>query len=105
MAITPDRTAEIRDQHIADLRAALERAAPLLAFAAGREAVGGDPKQAELLMQGAGEAHLQPRHDAAQGLGVAGVVAHGRILRICARPSPIGPSGRRVTPPPPGPRR
>lgn len=44
MAITPDR-AELRDQstadllqHIADLRAAIERVIPLLGYSAGREA-------------------------------------------------------------------
>ncbi|MFJ7131019.1 hypothetical protein [Streptomyces sp. NPDC098101] len=45
---TPTSAADIRDQQIADLRAALQRAVPLLAFAAGREA-DTDPRQSELL--------------------------------------------------------
>ncbi len=35
----PDHTDDIRDQHIADLRAALQRVIPLFSFSAGREAV------------------------------------------------------------------
>ncbi|MFI0768605.1 hypothetical protein ACH4TQ_27515 [Streptomyces sp. NPDC021218] len=47
---TPARADDIRDQHIADLRAALQLAARLLAFSAGREA-DADPKQAARLMR------------------------------------------------------
>ena len=42
------RDAEIRDEHIAELRAALQRVVPLLSFSAGREAAT-DPTQADLL--------------------------------------------------------
>ncbi|MFC7924793.1 hypothetical protein [Streptomyces cinereoruber] len=47
-APAPAPAADIRDQQIADLRAALLRAVPLLAFAAGREA-DTDPRQSALL--------------------------------------------------------
>ncbi|MFJ4637555.1 hypothetical protein ACIP69_18265 [Streptomyces hygroscopicus] len=48
MTVASDRPAENRDQHIADLRAALQRVIPLLSFSAGREAVT-DPKHSALL--------------------------------------------------------
>lgn len=52
MDTPPAPAADIRDQHIADLRAALQRTIPWLAFAAGREAAT-DPRQAELLLAAA----------------------------------------------------
>lgn len=52
MDTPPAPAADIRDQHIADLRAALQRAIPWLSFAAGREAAT-DPRQAELLLAAA----------------------------------------------------
>ncbi|WP_030221628.1 hypothetical protein [Streptomyces bikiniensis] len=48
MNAPPTPAADIRDQQIADPRAALQRAVPLLAFAAGREA-DTDPRQLALL--------------------------------------------------------
>ncbi|GHJ24433.1 hypothetical protein [Streptomyces albus] len=48
MATTP----EIRDQHIADLRAALQRAVALICYSAGREAPT-DPEQSEELLRAA----------------------------------------------------
>ncbi|MFF5393125.1 hypothetical protein ACFY5H_33215 [Streptomyces sp. NPDC013012] len=47
-ALIPAPAADIRDQQVADRRAALQRAVPLLAFAAGREA-DTDPRRLELL--------------------------------------------------------
>ncbi|MFI1889848.1 hypothetical protein [Streptomyces jumonjinensis] len=52
MDITPDSTADLRDQHIAVLRAALERAAAWLSFSAGIVAAK-HPDYAERQMAGA----------------------------------------------------
>ncbi|CQR59338.1 hypothetical protein [Streptomyces leeuwenhoekii] len=52
MEIPPAPATDTRDQHIADLRAALQRAIPLLGFAAGRKAAP-DPRQAETLLAAA----------------------------------------------------
>ncbi|GAA2733558.1 hypothetical protein [Streptomyces nogalater] len=49
---TPPAPIDTRDQHITDLRAALQRAISLLGFAAGRE-VATDPRQAGLLLAAA----------------------------------------------------
>lgn len=54
MDTSTTRVAEPRDQHIADLRAAVQRAVPLLAFSAGREA-DTDPTYAEMLLTAARE--------------------------------------------------
>ncbi|MFI0191756.1 hypothetical protein ACH4PW_29940 [Streptomyces sp. NPDC017082] len=52
MDTPPAPITDTRDQHIADLRAAIQRAIPLLGFAAGREA-DSDPRQAGLLLAAA----------------------------------------------------
>lgn len=49
MDTTPASTADVRDQHVTDLRAALTRAVQEISFAAGREAAD-DPGYAERLM-------------------------------------------------------
>ncbi|MCZ0210705.1 hypothetical protein OZK63_35510 [Streptomyces sp. UMAF16] len=49
---TPPAPIDTRDQHITDLRAALQRAISLLGFAAGREAAT-DPRPAGLLLAAA----------------------------------------------------
>ncbi|WP_381568577.1 hypothetical protein [Streptomyces eurythermus] len=52
MDTPPAPTADTRDQQLADLRAAIQRAIPLLSFAAGREATTA-PRQAGLLLAAA----------------------------------------------------
>ncbi|MEU7088120.1 hypothetical protein [Streptomyces achromogenes] len=52
MDTPPVPITDIRGQHIADLRAALQRVIPLLGFAAGREAAT-EPRQAGLLLAAA----------------------------------------------------
>ncbi|GAB2629028.1 hypothetical protein GCM10027168_70900 [Streptomyces capparidis] len=49
MDITPAPVAEDRDEHVADLRAALQRVIPLLGYSAGLEAAT-DPGHSELLL-------------------------------------------------------
>ncbi|MFF7459614.1 hypothetical protein [Kitasatospora sp. NPDC008115] len=46
---TTPTSADVRDQHIADLRAALQRAIPMLAYSAGREAADNPGYSAQLL--------------------------------------------------------
>lgn len=52
MTNTPTHAAAIQDEHIADLRAALQRAVALIQFEAGREAAT-DPGQADRLIAAA----------------------------------------------------
>ncbi|MET9950196.1 hypothetical protein ABZ135_01425 [Streptomyces sp. NPDC006339] len=52
MASHPDPTVDLRDQHIAELRSALQRAIPLMSFTAGLEAAV-NPKHADLMMAAA----------------------------------------------------